>query len=62
MVEDRLLQVSQTCHSTGVLHGKLDTHICRGARDHQIQILFRLGFLEAATDEAWDKKRTEVGT
>src|ERR1051326_2264408 len=61
-VESRLMEVSQTCHSTGIAKGKKrDTHLCRGARNFQIQIFYRLGFLEAPTDEAWDKKLIEIG-
>lgn len=51
-VEARLLSVSQTCHSSGLIHGRPDTHICRGARDHQLLIMYRLGAIEAPTDEA----------
>lgn len=61
MVMDRSLEMSQTCHSTGVVHGKEDTHLCRGARDYQIELMYRLGVIESPTDEAWDKKRKAVG-
>lgn len=60
MIEARLLQISQTCHSTGVIHGKADTHVCRGARDWQIQILHRIGFLTEPTDAAWDARYKEL--
>ena len=57
MVESRVLsEASQTCHSTGAVHGKQDTYLCRGARDFQLQIFHRLGFLSEPTDEAWDQK------
>lgn len=59
-VEERLFQVSQTCHSTGAVHGKKDTHVCRGARNFQLQILHRLGFLESPSDEAWEKRANEL--
>ena len=58
-IEARSLNVSQTCHHTGAIHGKPDTHLCRGARDFQLQMFFRMGFLSAATDEAWEAKRKE---
>ncbi|WP_036488107.1 hypothetical protein [Myxosarcina sp. GI1] len=45
---------SQVCHGTN------NKTLCRGARDYQQQIYFRLGVLEAPTDEAWDKKRQEL--
>jgi len=60
-VEGRLMQVSQTCHSSGLAHGKRDTHLCRGARDFQLTLLHRLGVLSAPTDEAWAAKVKELG-
>lgn len=59
-IELRLLQVSQTCHSTGVAVGKKDTHICRGARDWQLMILYRMRILKAPTDEAWQLRAQEL--
>ena len=56
MVERRILtEASQTCHSTGVAHGRQDTHLCRGARDFQLQVFRRIGVISAPTDEAWAK-------
>lgn len=52
-VKRRLLKSSLHCHSTGYPVG---THLCRGARDWQLQVLYRLGVLEAPTDEAWEKR------
>ena len=52
-VEARLLDSSQICHHP-VLHGKKEDHLCRGARDIQLEILFRLGVIREATDEAWE--------
>jgi len=49
-VEERCMTVgSQFCHHTH------DQTLCRGARDHQLQIFHRMGLLEEATDECWDK-------
>jgi len=60
-IEQRvLLTASQTCHHTGLVHGKTDTHLCRGARDYQIQIFFRMGILDAETDEAWAKAQSKL--
>jgi hypothetical protein len=60
-VEQRVLTIgSQTCHSTGAKYGRPDTHLCRGGRDFQLQIFYRLGFLEAPTDEAWEKRCREL--
>lgn len=55
-----LSEASQTCHSTGSINGERDTHLCRGARDYQLQIFHGLGFLDAPTDEAWDKKMKSI--
>ncbi len=62
-VEARLLEVSQTCHSTGVARTppRKDTHICRGARNYQNEMMYRLGVISAPTDEAWEAKRKELG-
>lgn len=35
--------------------------LCRGARDLQLQTFHVMGFLDEPTDEAWDKKRRELG-
>ena len=32
-----------------------DTKICRGSRDVQIEVFYRLGVLKAPTDEAYQK-------
>jgi hypothetical protein len=55
-----LTDSSQTCHSTGVVFGRADTHLCRGARDLQLTVLHRIGFLPAPTDEAWAEKLNEL--
>lgn len=58
---DVLTHSSQTCHSTGVAIGKdHDTHLCRGARDLQLQFFCALGLLSAPTDEAWAAKFREL--
>jgi hypothetical protein len=50
---------SQICHHPKV-HGKNETHLCRGARNQQQQIFYRMGILNAPTDEAWNAKWEEV--
>ena len=61
-VEKRIVsEASQTCHHTGSIHGKPDTRLCRGARDFQLELFHRMGFLDEPTDEAWDAKRKELG-
>lgn len=56
------------CHSTGdsdvvPRHQKLhrQPRLCRGLRNVQRAMFFKLGFIEADTDEAWNKKRAEMG-
>jgi len=53
-VVSRLLTLShsQICHHPA-LHGKRETHLCRGARDFQLNLLHRMGFLSEPTDEAF---------
>jgi len=35
------------------------TKLCRGGRNHLLQLFYRLGVLEQATDEAWSKAQAE---
>ena len=60
-VTARLMSVSQICHHPR-LHDKKERHLCRGARDVQLQIFHRLGFLYTPTDQAWDAKRNQCPT
>lgn len=60
-----LTEGSPICHCTGInhAHGKLVSRkplLCRGARDLQLRIFASLGFIEAATDAAWDKKARKL--
>lgn len=50
-----LMDGSQHCHSTGhpLTTGTEATHLCRGARDWQLQALYRLRILSEPTDAAW---------
>jgi hypothetical protein len=66
-LEERALgHESRVCHSTGSNNainrqtGKPEM-ICRGARDVQLHMLWRLGFLSEATDAAWDAKCRALG-
>ncbi|MGZ8172984.1 MAG: hypothetical protein ACXWT8_07160 [Methylobacter sp.] len=55
MVRDRCLtKASQICHHPR-LKGKKETHLCRGARDFQLQVFYRMGFIRSETDEAWQE-------
>jgi len=60
-----LTEGTPICHSTGdseVTKKKIfkTAHACRGARDLQLQLFAAIGFIEAATDEAWAKKVAEI--
>lgn len=60
-----LLNASRVCHSTGsnAIHkntGKPE-RLCRGARDLQLKVFAAIGFIESATNEAWENKCKEVG-
>lgn len=59
MVRRRCLtEASQICHHPR-LHGKKEDHLCRGARDFQLEFFHRLGLLDIPTDEAWENKAQE---
>jgi len=60
-------EASPICHSTGPkalvprkkrLSAKPE--VCRGARDFQLNLFYKLGFLDAPTDEAWANKVKEM--
>lgn len=54
-----LSEASQICHHPR-LSSRPETHLCRGARDFQLQVFHRIGFLEEPTDAAWEAKLKEV--
>jgi hypothetical protein len=64
LAQSALTTASRYCHSTGVnaLNGNTRKRIkiCRGARDLQLQLFYRLGFLSEQTDEAWEAKCKEM--
>jgi len=59
-------EASRICHSTGSNNainkrtGKRPM-LCRGARDLQLRMFAGMGFIDAPTDKAWNKKRRELG-
>ncbi len=65
LIEDAIHNNSRICHSTGTnaLNGETGKPdlICRGARDVQLQVFAAQGFIDAPTDEAWDRKAEEMG-
>ena len=56
-----MTMASQTCHTTGVVHGQPDTHLCRGARDMQLRAFHALGVLSEPTDAAWAATCGQLG-
>lgn len=54
-----IAQASQICHHPR-LKGKRETHLCRGARDYQLMIFYRIGFLTEPTDKAWNRKLEQI--
>lgn len=52
-------EASQICHHPRT-HGNQQTHLCRGARDFQIQIFYRLGVLKTPTDKAWEDAKLNL--
>ena len=50
---------SQICHHPR-LHGKKETHLCRGARDEQLTILYRMGLIPEPTDAAFAETSRRV--
>jgi hypothetical protein len=63
-LEEASFKTSRICHSTGEILVKIEGAkrvsdeplICRGSRNYQLQVLCGIGFLDAPTDEAWEKK------
>jgi hypothetical protein len=47
-----LTEANQRCHSPAWV-GAVETMVCRGARDFQIEYFYCAGVLTAPTDEAW---------
>ena len=52
VINRTLFSASQICHSTGYPHG---THLCRGMRDIQLQVMCAMGVLEEPTDACWQE-------
>ena len=64
LTERALTGATPICHSTGkdaLVKSQGPYQLCRGARDLQIQYMYRLGVLDAPTEEAWEAKRRELG-
>lgn len=59
VIERCITRASQICHHPR-LNGKRETHLCRGARDYQLMIFYRIGFLSEPTDRAWKAKTDAI--
>src|SRR4051794_31621422 len=66
LLTSRAMQAAPICHSTGsraLKKGKdwiKQAHVCRGARNLQLDMMFRLGVIKAPTDAAWAEKVNEM--
>lgn len=60
-----LTEASRICHSTGSngIHRRtgVKPHLCRGARDNQLQVMAAMMVIGAPTDEAWNEARVRIG-
>ncbi len=68
LLQRALSEATPICHSTGTSNvtpkdKKLTQKnlACRGARDIQLNYFAEIGYLPAATDEAWNKKCRAMG-
>jgi hypothetical protein len=65
LLTESAITATRICHSTG--NNAINRHtgkpeaVCRGARDLQLKIHHATGVIQAPTDEAWNKKRIELG-
>jgi hypothetical protein len=60
VLDRTLFQSSQICHHP-VLYGKRETHLCRGQRDIQLELLARMGMIDEPSDEAFARRSRELG-
>jgi hypothetical protein len=65
LAQSALTEASRICHSTGnnpvVKRVKVREKLCRGARNVQCEAFHAMGFIDAPTQEAFNKKRVELG-
>lgn len=59
IMERTIFQASQICHHPA-LKGKQQTHLCRGARDEQLNLLHRMGMIHEATDKAFKETSDRI--
>jgi hypothetical protein len=60
-----MTEASRICHSTGTnaIHRRTGKkpHLCRGARDLQLNLMAALKVISEPTDEAWNEQRVKIG-
>lgn len=63
LIQRSLTEATPICHSTGKGALKRDkenflrkSHLCRGARNYQLRIFHKIGFLDEPTDDDWAEK------
>lgn len=66
LAESALTNSSRICHSTGSDNAinkrtGIEPHLCRGARDVQLEAFTVPGLLDEPTDEAWNAARVRIG-
>jgi hypothetical protein len=60
------MKTNRVCHSTGgpnaitTITGA-KAHICRGAREVQLEAFAAMGFIKEPTDAEWNRRRAESG-
>jgi len=62
-LETASLKTSRLCHSTGSNAINENTgkpeRLCRGSRNFQLNLFYRIGFLKKPTDKCWEQKWKE---
>ena len=53
-----LTESSHICHHHKLVN-RPESHLCRGARDYQLEIFYRMGLLAEPTDRCWSKTRRQ---
>lgn len=65
LAQSAATDASRICHSTGsnAINRRTGVrpHLCRGARDIQLNIFYAMRYISAPTDEAWNEARARIG-
>jgi hypothetical protein len=57
--ESVIFEANQRCHAPA-FDGEVESQICRGARNYQINFFHRLGILSEPSDRAWAEALEEL--